>query len=172
MKPNEHNLKELECLGFTWTVINEEGAEDLLCIDKGSENWQCFLAPYHQELVARFLLSYKQEKEDLVLSNTEPSSLEIVKFLDKTWQEIPERDNPAMQCNMIVDPDNAGTLMHAECIMIYKGNKEAFRVKEGGFVVSRVQKQGDLMRLGVFWRAELAEVFAEALIGNKMPIWL
>jgi hypothetical protein len=27
--------------------------------------------------------------------------MDIVKFLDQTWQEIPELDNPAMRCNMI-----------------------------------------------------------------------
>ena len=87
--------------------------------------------------------------------------MQIIKFLDKTWQEIPELENPAMRCNMIKDVDNFGALIHPECIMINKGNKEAYHITDGGFIVSRVPKEGDVIKLGVFWRAENAELFAE-----------
>jgi len=89
--------------------------------------------------------------------------MEIVKFLDQTWQEIPEQDNPAMRCNMIKDPDNFGDLIHPECIMINKGSKDKFHITEGGFIVSKVEKHGDMIKLGVFWTSESAEFFANAL---------
>ena len=97
------------------------------------------------------------------------SNLEIVKFLDSTWQEIPEQDNPAMQCNMIKDPDNFGALINQECIMINKGNREAYHITNGGFIVSRVPKNGDIIKLGVFWKVENAELFAEIVAQNDSP---
>lgn len=87
--------------------------------------------------------------------------LEIVKFLDSTWQEIPEQDNPAMSCNMIADKDNFGALINQECIMILKGSRDSYKITNGGFVVVRVPKNGDIIKLGVFWRVENAELFAE-----------
>lgn len=88
--------------------------------------------------------------------------MEIVKFLDKTWQEIPEQDNPAMQCNMIKDMDNFGALIHPECIMIFKGSRENYQITNGGFVVANVPKNGDIIKLGVFWNANIAELFAKS----------
>ena len=96
--------------------------------------------------------------------------MEIVKFLDKTWQEIPEQDNPAMRCNMIKDPDDFGNLINSECIMIFKGTRDAFQVTGGGFVVSRVPRNGDIIQLGVFWTAPMAELFANCLKNGEM-LW-
>lgn len=92
--------------------------------------------------------------------------LEIVKFLDKTWQEIPEQDNPAMQCNMIKDPDNFGALIHPEFIMICKGTRDSYKITNGGFIVLRSPKNGDIIKLGVFWRRENAELFAEIVAND------
>jgi hypothetical protein len=94
--------------------------------------------------------------------------MDIVKFLDKTWQEIPKQDNPAMRCNMVKDRGNFGALTHPECIMIFKGKYQGCAkrqgVSDGGFVVAMVPKEGDIINLGVFWRAELAELLAVAVI--------
>lgn len=95
--------------------------------------------------------------------------MEIIKFLNSTWQEIPEQDNPAMQCNMIKDADNFGASIHPECIMIFKGLREAYQIRDGGFVVARVPKEGDIIRLGVFWSAENAELFAEIAAQREAP---
>ena len=89
--------------------------------------------------------------------------MEIVKFLNSTWQEIPEQDNPAMQCSMIKDNGNFGALIHPECIMIFKGNMDAYRITDGGFVVARVPKEGDIIKLGVFWNSDNADMFAESV---------
>jgi hypothetical protein len=95
--------------------------------------------------------------------------MKIVKFLDKTWQEIPELDNPAMQCNMINDPDNFGALIHPECIMIFKGSRDVYCITDGGFVVAIVPKEGDIIKLGVFWSAKNAELFAEMIFKAEAP---
>ena len=86
--------------------------------------------------------------------------MEIVKFLEQTWQEIPDQDNPAMACNMIKDMNNFGALIHPECIMIFKGNYPL--ISDGGFVVASVPKEGDIIKLGVFWNSNVAELFAES----------
>jgi|GEM_PF-6002664 len=88
--------------------------------------------------------------------------LKIVRFLDKMWREIPELDNPAMSCNRIRDASNLGELVHPECIMIFKGRREAYQITNGGFVVARVPKRGDIIRLGVFWTPEMADLFADS----------
>lgn len=93
--------------------------------------------------------------------------MEVINFSGKTWQEIPEQDNPAMRCNMIPDADNFGALIHPECIMINKGNKEAYRITEGGFVVSRVPREGAVIKLGVFWREDIAVLFADVMADRK-----
>jgi len=96
-------------------------------------------------------------------------SNEIVDFSNSTWQEIPEQDNPAMRCNMIKDAGNFGALVNDECIMIFKGIKEAYRITNGGFVVARVPKEGDIIKLGVFWTLENAEKFAEIAAQQEYP---
>ena len=83
--------------------------------------------------------------------------MEIVKFLDTTWQEIPDQDNPAMDQSRNKD----GTLVTQDCIMIFKG-KYPF-ITNGGFVVGKVPEGGGMTRMGVFWIAEAAELFALAL---------
>jgi hypothetical protein len=95
--------------------------------------------------------------------------LDIVKFLDSKWQEIPEQDNPAMRCNMIEDPENFGALINQECIMICKGSRDSYKITDGGFVVIRVPKNGDIIKLGVFWRPENAELFAEIAAEEEAP---
>tara|TARA_R110000851_G_scaffold266237_1_gene418738 strand:- start:253 stop:588 length:336 start_codon:yes stop_codon:yes gene_type:complete len=87
--------------------------------------------------------------------------MNTVMFLDSTWQEIPELDNPAMRCNMIKDSNNFGALIHPECIMIFKGDRSAYRITDGGFVVAQVPKEGDIIKLGVFWSSKNAELFAD-----------
>ncbi len=90
----------------------------------------------------------------------------IIKFLDKTWQEIPKLDNPALRCNMVKDMSNFGALIHPECIMIFKGGQGIYRITNGGFVVARVPRHGDIIKLGVFWCADNAELFAEAILSQ------
>ncbi len=82
--------------------------------------------------------------------------MEIVKFLDKTWQEIPEQDNPAMRHVKT----NEG-LINQECIMIFKGKYPL--ISDGGFVVAVNPLHGDIIKKGVFWTVESAEFFASAL---------
>lgn len=78
--------------------------------------------------------------------------MEIVKFLDKTWQEIPEQDNPAMPYEGKKD----------ECLMIFKGRYD--RIADGGYVVAFVSPEmdTDITKLGVFWSANIAELFADS----------
>lgn len=75
--------------------------------------------------------------------------MKVVKFLNQTWQEIPEQDNPAM------------SYPREECIMIFKGKYP--KISDGGFVVAKVPNGGDITKLGVFWRPDTAEIFAEAI---------
>lgn len=84
--------------------------------------------------------------------------MDIVKFLDKTWQEIPEMDNPAM----IHFRNKDDVLVTKKCIMIFKGRYPL--ISDGGFVVAKVPERGDITKIGVFWRPEAAELFAEALL--------
>lgn len=82
--------------------------------------------------------------------------MKIVKFLDKTWQEIPDEDNPAM-----VHGDD-----REECLIIYKGKYQGYKSKtrgviDGGIVVSLVALEGGVTGLGVFWKVDVAELFAE-----------
>jgi len=78
--------------------------------------------------------------------------MEIVKFLDKTWREIPQQDNPAI-------PYEGQT----QCIMIFKGDKEDFRITGGGVIVAKVEPGEDIQQLGVFWTPESADLFAAAV---------
>ena len=83
--------------------------------------------------------------------------MEVVNFADKTWQEIPEQDNPAMNYNTY-----HGTQWRVEeCIMIFKGRFD--RVTDGGIVVAHVPCEGDITQKGVFWRLEEAEKYANLL---------
>ena len=95
--------------------------------------------------------------------------MEIVSFLNSTWQEIPEQDNPAMRCNMVKDSNNFGALIHPECIMVFKGNRDAYRITNGGFVVARVPKEGDIIKLGVFWNSTNASLFADVVANMGAP---
>lgn len=83
--------------------------------------------------------------------------MDIVKFLDQTWQEIPDQDNPAMNTHR----NKNDVLVHQECIMIYKGKYP--RIDGGGFVVAKVPERGEMTKLGVFWLPQAAELFANAL---------
>ena len=93
--------------------------------------------------------------------------MNVVKFLNKKWQEIPELENPAMACNMVKDMNNFGALINHECIMIFKGSYQGCDkhqgISDGGFVVAKVPKEGDITKLGVFWKSETAELFADVL---------
>ena len=85
--------------------------------------------------------------------------MEIVKFLDKTWQEIPEQDNPCMGHIRAGD----GSLINQECIIIFKGKYPL--ITNGGFVVAVNPLHGDIISKGVFWRSESAEIFARGGFG-------
>jgi len=82
--------------------------------------------------------------------------MEIVKFETQTWQEIPDQDNPAM-FSLGLEGDKHSQ----ECIMIFKGKYE--RVSDGGFVVAYCPERSDIIKKGVFWNLEDAEIFADAL---------
>lgn len=82
--------------------------------------------------------------------------MDIVSFLNQTWQEIPDQDNPAMSHFKT----HEGSVKQ-ECIMVFKG--EYPRISGGGFVVAVNPKYGDITKKGVFWNAETAEFFAHAL---------
>ncbi len=84
--------------------------------------------------------------------------MEILKFLDKTWQEIPDQDNPAMQYWHLKN----WYRRHEECIMIFKGRYKG--VANGGFVVAKVPLEGDITLMGIFWLPEAANLFAVALV--------
>lgn len=88
--------------------------------------------------------------------------MEIVKFLNETWQEIPEQDNPAM--NTFKTKEGR---IKQECILIFKGKYQgtcnSCGVADGGFVVALNPKQGELIKKGIFWTVKDAELFAEVL---------
>lgn len=87
--------------------------------------------------------------------------MEIVNFSDKTWQEIPEQDNPAMIYSTYKSQHRSVGVRGEECIMIFKGRFD--RITDGGIVVAHVPLEGDITKKGVFWRLELAEKFARFL---------
>ncbi len=76
--------------------------------------------------------------------------MKIIKFLDKTWQEIPTNENPAMNYEGHVD----------RCIMMFGGGYTG--VTNGGIVVAKVEPASDITLLGIFWNINTAELFAEA----------
>jgi len=78
--------------------------------------------------------------------------MEIVKFKDQTWQEIPDHQNPAMMKNGFGETE--------ECIMICKDNRQ--RVNANSFLVIHVQPDTDITQKGCFWKFEDAELFASA----------
>lgn len=82
--------------------------------------------------------------------------MDIIKFLNQTWNEIQDQDNPAMQRrNGTRGPRNR------ECIMVFKGRNP--RITNGGYVVAYNPPEGDIISKGLFWTAENAELFADAL---------
>lgn len=83
--------------------------------------------------------------------------MEIVQF-DKTWQEIPEQDNPAMDYSAGVTGHKH---RHSESIMIFRGAYP--RITDGGIVVAHVPIEGDITKKGVFWTLENAQLFAKSL---------
>ena len=84
----------------------------------------------------------------------------VVQFLAHTWQEIPELENPAMKYSNVYENDELPN--NSECVMVFKGNKEAYRIRDGGFVVAHVPKEGDIIKLAVFWQSGLAISFAKS----------
>lgn len=81
--------------------------------------------------------------------------MEIITFENKTWQEIPDQDNPAMHYYVHKEA------RPEECIMIYKSNYP--QVHKDGFTVAHVPLEGDITKKGCFWNIENAELFAAAL---------
>lgn len=76
--------------------------------------------------------------------------MEILKWKDKTWDEIPSQDNP-------VTDQNA-----PPCLVICKqGYQHTTHVDEYRFEVLRVNN-GEAKYLGLFWEIQDAELFAES----------
>jgi len=88
----------------------------------------------------------------------ETKKIPIVKFEYKKLLEIPAAENPIFHRDDKLD----------ECLMIYKGNKDhnLHRITDGGFVVAHIQPGKDLVKKGLFWTFENAEIFAESFVDN------
>lgn len=89
--------------------------------------------------------------------------MDIVEFLDKTWQEIPVQDNPSMHHHHFTD----GYRRPDEVIMIFKDGRK--RITQNGFVVAYVPLEGDIINKGVFWTSDSAKLFAQALSAHANP---
>lgn len=89
--------------------------------------------------------------------------LEIVNFIDKTFDEIPVQDNPAFMSKQEWD-----NLKQDGCILITKQNKDTPPYKNrGNYCVFRItpvensEEDDSVTYLGLFWETHLAILFAE-----------
>ena len=91
--------------------------------------------------------------------------MEIVRFKKQNWMEIPKQDNPAFDKiyeNQRLQEGYKGRRTH--CLLICKTLPyEAKSVGKNGYVVIEIPLTGDIIRRGLFWDFENAELFAEAL---------
>ena len=91
-------------------------------------------------------------------------AIEILKWEDKQWHEIPKQDNPAFDYKY-----NDARLQeriigrHNHCLIICKvEDYESKSVGKNGYVVIEVPSEPkDVIRRGLFWHIEHAEQFAE-----------
>ena len=95
--------------------------------------------------------------------------MEIVVFKDKMWNEIPSQDNPAFDYKYddvrlqerIIGRNNV-------CLMICKVLPYHQKVVgKDGYVVIEVPNEGDVIKRGLFWNLDNAELFAESF-SNKV----
>lgn len=88
--------------------------------------------------------------------------MEVIVFENKTWNEIPQQDNPAFDYlyeNQRLQEGCKGR--RNECLMVMKVMPyEASSVGENGFGVIHVPLNGDVIRRGLFWNIEDAKLFA------------
>jgi hypothetical protein len=92
-------------------------------------------------------------------------AIEILKWENSQWHEIPKQDNPAFDYKY-----NDARLQeriigrHNHCLMICKvEDYESKSVGKDGYVVIEVPLDTkDVIRRGLFWHLEHAEMFAEA----------
>ena len=100
--------------------------------------------------------------------------LQVVNFIDKTFNEIPTQDNPAFMNKK--EWDNLG---EDGCILITKQNEDKSPYKNRGkYCVLRItpvednEEEDSVTYLGLFWESHLAILFAEMaseLTRNLLP---
>jgi hypothetical protein len=93
----------------------------------------------------------------------EMRKLQIVNFIDKTFNEIPTQDNPAFMNKK--ERDNLG---EDGCILITKQNEDRPPYKNRGrYCVFRItpvediEEEDSVTYLGLFWEIHLAILFAK-----------
>ena len=95
--------------------------------------------------------------------------MEIVIFKDKKWHEIQRQDNPAFDYiyndsrlqERIVGRNN-------HCLVICKAEDyQSTSISNGYVVVEIPYEPKDVIKRGLFWHLEYAELFAEALAEKK-----
>ena len=90
--------------------------------------------------------------------------MEIVTWKDKTWTDIQQQDNPAFDYT-----EKDGKPRRNQCLLVMKVLPyEETAVGKDGYVVIEVPIYGDVIRRGLFWHYEHAEMFAGALAGFKI----
>jgi len=92
--------------------------------------------------------------------------MEIIKFKDKTWTEIPKQDNPTFDYKYD-DPRLQEHIIgrRHHCLLICKVLPYEYKaVSNDGYVVIEIPITGDVIRRGLFWNFDNAELFASALV--------
>jgi len=88
--------------------------------------------------------------------------MKIKIFKNQRWNEIPPDENPAF--DWVDNSDGYPNGRREAFIVITKVLPYEFKaVGENGYVVSFVPKSGDVIRRGLFWNLEDAEVFANKI---------
>jgi hypothetical protein len=93
--------------------------------------------------------------------------MEIVVFKDQKWTEISKQDNPAFDYiyeNQRLQEGFKGRRTH--CFLICKVLPYEESVGKNGYAVIEVPLKGDVIRRGLFWKLEDAEVFADRISGT------
>lgn len=89
--------------------------------------------------------------------------MEIVKFETMTWHEIPSKENPAFDYvyeNQRLMEGNKGR--RKSCLLICRSLYEQ-KLGSNGFTLIEVPKVGDIIKRGLFWNLEDAEICASAM---------
>lgn len=85
--------------------------------------------------------------------------MEIVRWKNQNWCEIQEQDNPAFD---YIEQDRKNSRAN-KCLLVMKVLPyESKSVGENGYVVIEVPLSGDVIRRGLFWNYENANIFADA----------